>query len=312
MTDNIVEYCRQTSPALIYLAVGCSQKHHPREKATPQEYPPFVASWPGRKVCILVDPELESPPYCFRDVGMSETQEEVYKNQFLVEHGDVTFFSVRRALHIPHYNGQTIENQEDIRFIHALCAVACDLPSTKFIFQCYSGAHIAGLFPVEQFDGRLLRNVLFDVCYGEGGCFIDFSKINILRDSKGDFIQPTGRHLSELVTLGHRELLLKELRSRKDDLGYYIHRYYCILRGTKEPRDWCNPGVILNRMRPLCRIYNTPVKTNVGALQALLFEALVDYCIAGKISISESNMEAIIDSPDRYLDTLATITASIG
>ena len=312
MTDNIVEYCRQTAPALIYLAVGCSQKHHPREKATPQEYPPFVASWPGRKVCILVDPELESPPYCFRDVGMSETQEEVYKNQFLVEHGDVTFFSVRRALHIPHYNGQTIENQEDIRFIHALCAVACDLPSTKFIFQCYSGAHIAGLFPVEQFDGRLLRNVLFDVCYGEGGCFIDFSKINILRDSKGDFIQPAGRHLSELVTLGHRELLLKELRSRKDDLGYYIHRYYCILRGTKEPRDWCNPGVILNRMRPLCRIYNTPLKTNVGALQALLFEALVDYCIAGKISISESNMEAIIDSPDRYLDTLATITASIG
>ena len=65
-------------------------------------------------------------------------------------------------------------------------------------------------------------------------------------------------------------------------------------------------------MRPLCRIYNTPLKTNVGALQALLFEALVDYCIAGKISISESNMEAIIDSPDRYLDTLATITASIG
>ena len=309
--QNIVEYCRQTAPALIYLSVGCSQKEYSRENATPQEYPPFVASWPGRKVCILIDPELESPPYCFRDVGMTEVQEDDHKNEFFVEHGEVTFFSVRQSFAIPYYNGQAIDNQEDIRFVHALCAIACDLPSTKFIFQCYSGAHIAGLYPVDTFDGRLLRNVIFDVCYGEGGCFIDFSKINILRDSNGDFIQPAGRRLSELVTLGHAELLHKELRVRKDDLGYYIHRYYCVLRGTKEPRDWCNPGVILNLMRPLCKIYSTPVQTNVGALQALLFEALVDYCIAGKMPISEKEIEAIIDSPDRYLETLATITASI-
>lgn len=309
--ESIVTYCREKRPALIYLAVGCAQVHHTRENAAPQEYPPFVAEWPGTKVCILIDPMLESPPYCFRDIGMSQEQEDAVKDSIMVTHGDTTFFCIRRSCIIPVINDPTEGGiGTDMSFIYALCDVACTLPSTKFIFQNYAGHEITRLYPTNLFGESLIKNVLFDVCYGAGSCYIDFSAVKILRDSNGDFVHTGLLRLVTLEALGHKDLLGREMSKRKSDLGYIIHRLYCILKGTKEPRDWCSPGVVLPKMSPLCKIYGTPCEATTTAVKSLLYEALIDFCLVGNQQMSEKEAEEIIDLPDQYVNTLSTIVAS--
>lgn len=306
--SDILKYCKETSPTLIYLAVGCAQGHHTRANATPQEYPPFVSEWPGRKICILIDPELEQPPYCFSDLGVSnETLGAV------VDLPDIRFYCLRQRFETAdhpsvdsHYRSNPAKYESDMSFLYSLCDLAYT-SQTKFIYQDYSGRFTDYLYPITRYQDvdRLKANVLFDVTYNESGCFIDFSTVKILKKPNGDFLHPEYEVLANLRS--YPSLMEIYAKKRRSDLGSYIHWYYQILLGNKPVREWCTAATILPKMKPLCEIYRTPVAADKASIHALLKTALFDYCAATEQYLSEADVDEIIEKPDQYTTTLVML-----
>lgn len=302
---SILSYCRMTKPALIYLAVGCAQGHNGRDKATPQEYPPFVAEWPGNKVCILIDPMLEQIPYAFRDLGARE-EETVGQTRVVLEHKEsqVTFFSIRDHFETtspPEWHRDREKEAHDMAFLYDLCDITKN-NVTKLIYQDYSGRNIMGLCPP-----HLSKAVLFDVTYNDGGCFIDFDKIHILKDINGHFIQPGYLPLAS-PELRETKYLIQEMTRRKSPLGYFIHRYYQVLLGNKEARDWCSAEITERHMAPLCDIYGIPCDTTKAGVYRLLKVALQDFVAASGQYLTDQEMDDIIAAPDQYINSLKMST----
>jgi hypothetical protein len=152
---------------------------------------------------------------------------------------------------------------------------------------------------------RLKANVLFDVTYNEGGCFVDFSKVKILKKPNGDFLHPQYEVLANLRS--HPSLMEIYARKRRSILGSYIHWYYQILLGNKPEREWCTAETILPKMAPLCKMYGTPVVADKASIHALLKTALFDYCAATNHYLTEAEVDEIIDKPEQYLNTLAML-----
>jgi hypothetical protein len=302
--DEILQTCATTKPDLIYLAVGCSQKHHTRAQSTPQEYPPFVSDWPGTKVCILIDPELESPPYCFQELGFEEPAN--MKNE------QIQFFLLRRSFDYPrpaHWSPAPPNMESDMAFLNALCTIACQSPNTKLIFQDYSGRDISDIYPIHI--PQVQAKVLFDVTYNDGGCFIDLNSVNILKETNGDFFQPKYSLIKFLRNRSAKRILEIELKERSSVLADYVHRYYCILKGMKEDREWCSPEVIRSRMDRLCKIYKTPQAVDGKSIVQLMLAGLFDFCARADQYMSEEEALAIINHPDQYTETMKLLRDAI-
>lgn len=298
---RILSFCRVTKPALIYLAVGCAQGHNEDDKVTPQEYPPFVAEWPGNKVCILIDPMLEPVPCAFRDLMIDDKEA---RDQTMVNcqtaTGKTTFFCIRDHFETtspPEWHRDREKEEHDMSFLYDLCDLTKN-SSTKLIYQDYTGRNIMNFCP-----RHLSKSVLFDVTYNDGGCFIVFDKINILTDRTGNFIQPSYLPLVSPELRGTK-YIAQEMAKRKSILGYFIHRYYQVLLGNKEPRDWCSAEIILNHMEPLCDIYGTPCNTSQESVYLLLKLALQDFVAVSGQYLSDMEMDMIIAAPDQYINSL--------
>jgi len=288
--DSIILACESNPPSLIYLAVGSAN-------SAQQQYPPFVAAWPGKKVCILIDPMLETPPLCFQQ----PTE-------------DTTFFILRQNIEYPRplqWGPPAPSTNDDVVFIHNLCVLAIRYPETKMIFQDYSGRNIEPLYPIEQFGTTLQENVLFDVTYGDGGCFIDFSKINILRDTNGNFFQPKYTSLQTLRKRMPNAYLISEMKARQNVLAPYVHHLYGVHRGTKTPRDWWDPMTLESHMRKLCVIYGDVSISDPASLKNLLRKALFDYCATAEQYMSDTDADDIIELPNQYNVTLNLLRLSI-
>jgi hypothetical protein len=284
----------EQKPALIYLAIGCASNPL-------QQCPPFVSSWPGPRVCILIDPLLESPPNYF-------AKSAEYTNGPTVI-GDTTFFIERRRFEMPSSPGIDPKwmkdpsiSAADMNFLYSLCNLAG--PNMKFICQDYTGAFITEVYPQDP-SKKILDNVLFDVTYNDGGCFIDFEKVVILTNPDGSFLHPEFEPLANLL---RNPTLLSALRNkRKSPLCYFIHRLYTVLIGIKEPREWCSPEAVVRHMKPLCQIYKTPLVADKVNIKALLKAALLDFCAAAHQYMSESDMDELIEKPDQYTETMSML-----
>jgi len=149
---------------------------------------------------------------------------------------------------------------------------------------------------------HLSKSVLFDVTYNDGGCFIDFTQVKILKDLAGNFIQPGSLPLASPEL--SRKYIVQEMTKRKSALGYFIHRYYQVLLGNKEPRDWCSAEIIQRHMEPLCDIYNIPCDTSKASVYRLLRVALEDFVAASGQYLTDQEMIDIIDAPDQYINSL--------
>jgi len=292
--NNIIDYCENQKPALIYLAIGCAVNPL-------QQCPPFVSSWPGVKVCILIDPLLESPPNYFNDKIESVNGPTVI--------GDTTFFIERRNFERPSPPGidpRWMKDPQlsaaDMAFLNTLFNLAS--PNMKFICQDYTGAIITELYPSNP-SQRILDNVLFDVTYNEGGCFIDFDKVVILTNPDGSFLHPEFEPLTNL--LRNPTLLSAYKKKRKSPLCYYIHRLYTVMNGAKEPREWCSPEAVLVYMKPLCQIYKIPLIADKVNIKALLKAALLDFCAANQQYMSEPDIDELIEKPDQYTETMSML-----
>lgn len=287
--DAIVSYCATQHPDYIYLAIGCAQGHwavgHPM--ASPQGHPPPVKALGGRQICILIDPELENPPRCCEMLTPT--------NSPMIHEGQVTYITSRRLFS---WGGT------DAPFINDLCNLA--LTSRAFlIVQDFSGKIIDEHYPVHQFGPHLLKKVLFDFTYRDGGCFIDLAKVRILRREDGSFVQPAYEPVSTFLHLAPPSLVVAIIKARTTDAWCYLKRFHNIQRGAEEFRDWCTVSVVRTKMRPLCLIYGTPLSTDTPALEETMTAYLSDLCYAAENPMTEEQKYAIIQLPGKeYQNTL--------
>ena len=147
------------------------------------------------------------------------------------------------------------------------------------IVQDYTGDDISmRLFPfLHEFDPRLQYRVLFDATYGrQGGCYVDFNAIQILRDPHtGEFIQPQYLTLTDGVAHGAPvEHLRQTATTRIQTLRQYAHRPLLCLRDpatTEERPAWCSDATVLKNLQPIAFVYDISLWTVAAArLTALL------------------------------------------
>ena len=206
-TKAIAEFCKIQKPAMIYLAVGPAN-------APLQQYPPFLRDFAKPQVCILLDPRLEEELTHERPDG-------------------VTFFYLRREFNWEY----------EQPFIHELCQI----PEGKMIVQDYTGCDIRVYYPLAKFGPALLRKVLFDVSYSDGGCFPDFNAIQIFRTENGSgFVNP----LQEPLAASRRYItadLAKKVARERNNAIYYVFALYSAQKGREEQLYWCTPDQIMRR-----------------------------------------------------------------
>jgi hypothetical protein len=264
--NQLLEIVQQRTNPWIYLSIGCA---HSAE----QQYPPFFRSLPGTKLCFLIDPRLEEKPVC-HTTGPPIT--------------DAMFVEIR----------EYFDYNEAI--LHGLCAHALST-GTKLIVQAFTGEDIRYRYPLKRFGPALLDHVLFDFTYSEGGCFVDFSKVQLLLKPDYTFLQPL---YSPLATFKqHRHILLKELEARYHLIFHYVLNVYQVQTGRKEPREWYAPEVILPKIGALCVAYNVPHTTDTDHLLLLLTETFADLCHVAGDGPTLSDIITLINEPgNAYID----------
>jgi hypothetical protein len=294
--DDILTYCRSKNPALIYVGIGCAQGHHPpdNEDNWAQEYPPVLAmETRGYRIAILIDPALERPVRALRDVGLDGSHDVVED-----PHVGITFICVRHLFHWPRTYESPIAAPHTA-FIHQLCEMAVYSESTQLIVQDYTGFDIRPYYPLNQFNHNKLKDrVLYDMTYTGGGCSVDFTKVNVLRRASGDFIQPHYTPLLTLKSLGApAKIIANEAASRREILELFVHRYYHVLCGNKEPRHWCTEDHVMNAAEYLFYTYGLIPSVVPTNLRALMAEALLDFLAIRSTHLCLADMYTLIDSP---------------
>ena len=283
--DTIATLCQDANPAIIYFAIGCSLYHYEPGKHPRQQYPPFMAKFPGRQICILMDPLLESPPRAYADLGINTNDE-------IATIRNVTFIPVRRNFE---WN-----SPEAIAFIDRLCSL-CLRTHTRLIVQDYSGHYIEHNYPIDRFGSALTKKVLFDVTYRDGGCFIDLDAVKILMHRDGGFIQPKHDPIAMIRSHVSPEQLRYVLKERRNDIVNYVKRYHRIQTGVEEYRDWCTADVVLQRMRTLCGTYRvTPdLNVSISCMEQLMVAYLFDLCVTVGDRVTEEAAIELIRSPNK-------------
>jgi len=283
--EEIVSYCASTNPDLVYVAIGCSQAHYAPDEGTPQEYPPFVAAWPGRKVIIMIDPLLETPPRGYAQAGIRADPAP------MVTDGTVTFFALRQNFHWPERWAPDLQAiDECTEFIHRLCRFA--IARSHLIVQDYSGTNIAPFYPTDL-GPALFNRVLFDVTGNDGGCLVDFSKIQVLRAPNGDFVQPMYAPLLRLQQL-QSTALSAEIKRRADDLLNYVIRYYRVLRGLDIQRDWYSLPNVMRAAKPLFAAYGVECSADADSLYRLFSYGLFDVCTVAEHFMTEADVHELV------------------
>lgn len=259
------------TPDLIYLAIGCGQAGVPAEYTPYQEYPPQVRDWPGRKLCILIDPHLEEP------LRVQPT-------------ADATFYPFRQPW--------LWTGAPDRMFLYSLINfVLRPQSNTRLIVQDYTGVDIRPYYPLDVFPPQeLLNRVLFDMTQRDGGCYINFNNVHILQDIHGDFIQTAYVPMSRFAA--HAAPLAYEMQQRYLILTHYVHRLYRIQEGLEPPRDWLTVSEVRDRCRRLWVAYRLPTVTTQDGLAALLTQGLNDFALTTHTPLTMAEMDDLIMSGD--------------
>ena len=280
---EILEVCKLENPDIIYLAIGCSMAHWSVGDMhdTPQSHPPPVKALGGRQICILIDPTLENPP---RFTGITEPTMDA-----VIRTAEATYIPLRRCFDWD--NGEK-------PLIDGLCKLALNT-KTRLIVQDYAGNIINQHYPLATFGRTLLKKVLFDFTYQDGGCYIDFNNVHILTRLDGSFVQPIYEPMADVfhrMEASKRKFILK---ARTNTICYYVKRLHGIQSGTEEYRDWCTPDHVSRLMEPLCLIYGTPLYTDNPALEKLMLAYLNDLCQAVGDYMSDDDALRIARQPGK-------------
>jgi hypothetical protein len=294
--DDILAYCKTKNPALIYVGIGCAQGHYApdNEDHWAQEYPPVLATETrGYRIAILIDPALERPVRALRDVGLDGSHDLVEDSRC-----GISFICVRHLFHWPRTYDSPLAGPHTA-FMNQLCELAVYSESTQLIVQDYTGVDIRPYYPLDQFNHNKLKDrVLYDMTYSSGGCSVDFTKVTVLRRANGDFIQPHYTPLHTLSVLGiPSAIIVAEATNRREIMELFIHRYYHVLNGNKEPRHWCTEDHVMNAATYLFYTYGLIPSVILTNLRALMAEALLDFMALRSTHMCLADMYTLIDSP---------------
>ena len=304
--DDILAFCKSQPTPLIYLSIGCSQRFYPQGGGSAQQFPPFVASWPGRRVCILIDPDLEESPRGIVDAG--KPAQPLHDGQ-IADFGDVAFVTRRRPWGWP-YHPNNDERIGSAQFLDGLCRLATAIGGPHLIVQDYSGPDIRRFYPVAEHGVQLLNRVMFDVTGMDGGCFVDFSKVHIRRDERGNFIQPAFTPLWKLRAL-HHPALAHEAADRAATLLNYVGRLYRAHRLLDPPRDWYAPESGEKRVQTMTWAYGLQPGTNTKDLLSLFHAGIFDLCATAEHFVSEGEVLALLEGPFDQVRTSLTLLRDV-
>lgn len=247
---------------LIYVAIGCSQKHYlhsgTRRTGSAQEYPPFVESWPGRRLCVLIDPDLEEKPDGIERAGGAPKVLDDCTPHAVAPPLNI-FIVLRKHFHWSDDGCRAFLNtliQRCLRPSGGPCFLGAGVAGPRMIVQDYSGTDIRPYYPLEIFGHAMLPRVLFDITGGDPGCFVDFSKYQLLRDTNGNFVQPLYTPLWKLKAHGVRGKAFEDLVFQRYSVALdSAARCWRAQNGHDEPRDWYAPALVAERIRPLLYAY---------------------------------------------------------
>jgi hypothetical protein len=171
--------------------------------------------------------------------------------------------------------------------------------SAQLIVGDYTGFDIRPYYPMTQFNMERLKNkVLFDMSYSGGSCFVNLASVPVLRQSNGDFIQPYFTPLLTLKAAGvPPSIIAAEAGSRREALELFVHRFFHVLHGTKEPRHWCTEDHVMNMAERLFYTYGLIPSLIASNLRSLMAEALMDFIAVRGTSMLLADIYALIDSP---------------
>jgi hypothetical protein len=284
---------------MIYVGIGCSQKRHEYGKHSPQECPPYVRNQHRSAVCILIDPDLEDDLYVLRDL----TDEELSRTRII---------TVRRNFYW--------KTPEDMAFIHSLCGLALHVPDTYLIVQDYSGEELRRHYPIQHFGPALLRKVIFDISYMGGGCWLDFDKVRLERDTDGGFLQPPYMPLSSAIAIATPEVIRFLAERRYYTLVSYVFGYYrhpvepCEEHSQRppsadiEPCDWCTPETVAFKLREICaaEAYGVPVLVTKENLRVLASRMVEDFANTAGAELTAAEIARMLDEPTEKVLPRAT------
>lgn len=290
--SSVLSLIKSEKFSLVYVAIGCAQGHYQYGIHSPQQMPPCIANWRGRKLCLLIDPYLEPVPYLYRDIGVPSGSGDT------VTVGHTTVVCMRNEFHWPSRFTEPMVARPHCELMDQLCATACADGGPHVIVQDYCGNDIRLYYPVSRFPDVLRKKVLFDFTYRDSGCFVDFSKVRLLLDSAGDFIQPAYSKLATIVDAGlETEARVFEVNRRCSTMSYAVLPLYLIQIGLKEPREWCTAERVLTEATYIFGIYGITPSADTGTLKRLLSEFFFDIARAAEIySSEEEEVDIMIDN----------------
>jgi len=278
----------------IYIAIGCALGRYEEGKHPPQQYPPFMTDFPGRHICILIDPMLESPPRAYADLAGTNLSEEP-----VTTIGNVTFIPMRSEFEW--------ESNEACAFIDSLCKTT----ATYLIVQDYSGCNIEHYYPIDRLGPQITKRILFDVTYRESGCFIDFASVKILRYRDGGFIQPKYDPITALRAYVSPDQLRYTLQERRTALVNYVKRYHRIQTGAEEYRDWCTTERVQRHMRTLCHAYSVSLEPTIPGIEKLMVAHLFDLCAAVGDRITEEGAIELVRCKEKEYENMLMVLEEI-
>lgn len=250
---KIIAFCKEQKPSIIYLAIG------PAHSAS-QQYPPFLNKIEGKQLCLLFDPRMEEPLSVYTDP----------ESPLIIEHDNIQIIPIKRDFYW--------EEKRDRSFVHDLCELALSETNTRLIVQDYTGRDIRSDYPIQTFGPALLRRVLFDFTYKDGGCFVDFNTVTLYLYPDGSFIQPQFDRISAILPYVAKEKVAAILQERNNRLIFNAMRYYRVLSGTEEAPEWCSSEYVEDAIQNLWSIYgiNHTAGLSKENLEQLLLEYLLD------------------------------------
>jgi hypothetical protein len=177
-----------------------------------QQFPLPLQKFNGKKVFILIDPDMEKDPKVAMMLGLPELVQAPTFSVFGNE--NATVFSIKEYIH---YNDMSHPNyNEHLQFIFNLISV-CLHNNVKLVLQDFTGYNTDILYSkVLSFfhdipKQIILSRVCFDMTLGDGNCLPEFLQNMLLCDEEMNFIQEKYHHLTHHIMINslHYNIILK-------------------------------------------------------------------------------------------------------
>lgn len=299
----------------IYFAVGCGMQQYTfsdesksnyefdiTEKNN-QQYPCFLNNFNGKKMVILIDPELEFEQV--KDNNLPKERDLVIQQYFdrieqplkiimktqnlrILENNEVIVIATKSKF----YYEETIYMSKDdiINFRETIdnfnkMIDYCIHGRTKLIVQDYSGKDLTSIY-IKYFDiygSQILNNVMFDVSQNNGGCFIELKPSHAKVNSNNNFIQEKYLKLVDCV----KSDIYKDMHnSRLSNLNYPLSWIIFNLQKDKKYSEYN-----FENYKELFIIYECKNDPNnkLESLQCLIKNILDDILKSRSINLSYTN-----------------------